>query len=79
MSPLRDFLSIHRGAGTDANVSVEIHGDKAFVGATRLENSANNFERGQVRRLRFTSHHPLHSRAPCPRTCAASFKHVLSH
>jgi hypothetical protein len=29
---------MHRGAGTDANVSIEIHGDKAFIGATKLEN-----------------------------------------
>ena len=33
-----------RGAGTDANVSIEIHGDKAFVGATKLDNAHNNFE-----------------------------------
>jgi hypothetical protein len=36
-----------RGAGTDANVSIELHGTKGFVGATRLENKHNNFERGQ--------------------------------
>ena len=32
------YTSDLRGAGTDANVSVEIHGDKGFVGSTRLEN-----------------------------------------
>jgi hypothetical protein len=36
-----------RGAGTDANVSIELHGDKGFVGATRLDNNTNNFERGR--------------------------------
>ena len=36
-----------RGAGTDANVSIEIHGDKSFIGASRLETHGNNFERGQ--------------------------------
>lgn len=35
------------GAGTDANVSVELHGAKGFVGATKLDNNANNFERGR--------------------------------
>ena len=38
----------HRGAGTDANVFLEMHGTKGAVGQTRLDNAANNFERGQV-------------------------------
>ncbi|KAG1672531.1 hypothetical protein FOA52_002840, partial [Chlamydomonas sp. UWO 241] len=42
------FTSDIRGAGTDANVFIEIHGDKAFVGATKLETRANNFERGAI-------------------------------
>ncbi len=37
------------GAGTDSNVFIELHGDKGSVGQTRLETSANNFERGMVR------------------------------
>ncbi len=36
-----------RGAGTDANVSIELHGDKGFIGATKLDNHQNNFERGR--------------------------------
>jgi hypothetical protein len=42
-------LHVHgfRGAGTDANVTIELHGDKAFIGATRLDNAADNFTRGR--------------------------------
>ncbi len=32
------------GAGTDAAVSLEFKGTKAFVGATRLENNPKNFQ-----------------------------------
>ncbi len=39
--------ALRRGAGTDANVTIELYGDKGFVGATRLDNNANNFERGR--------------------------------
>ncbi|KAJ9526209.1 hypothetical protein QJQ45_009677 [Haematococcus lacustris] len=42
------FTSDLRGAGTDANVSIELHGDNGSVGASRLETQANNFERGAV-------------------------------
>lgn len=31
-----------RGAGTDANVYIEMHGDKAFVGKTNLDTAANS-------------------------------------
>ncbi|KAG2450199.1 hypothetical protein HYH02_000301 [Chlamydomonas schloesseri] len=41
------YTSDIRGAGTDANVYIEMHGDKAFVGKTNLDTSANNFERGR--------------------------------
>ncbi|GFR41097.1 hypothetical protein Agub_g1741 [Astrephomene gubernaculifera] len=41
------YTSDIRGAGTDANVFVELHGDKAFVGKTNLDTNANNFERGR--------------------------------
>ena len=37
-----------RGAGTDANVSCIIMGDKANTPMCKLDNSKNNFERGQV-------------------------------
>lgn len=37
-----------RGAGTDSNVFIEMHGDKGSVGKSRLETSANNFERAQT-------------------------------
>lgn len=40
------FTSDIRGAGTDSNVSVELHGDKDKTGALRLDTSVNNFERG---------------------------------
>lgn len=39
-----------KNAGTDADVSVVLYGDKGDSGERRLENSANNFERGKVRR-----------------------------
>lgn len=48
---LRDLhrcRSAPRGAGTDSNVFVELHGDLGAVGQTSLETSANNFERGQT-------------------------------
>jgi hypothetical protein len=41
------YTSDIRGAGTDANVFIELHGDKGSVGQSRLETGANNFERGQ--------------------------------
>ncbi len=41
------FTSDVRGAGTDANVFIELHGDKGSVGQMRLESGANNFERDQ--------------------------------
>ncbi len=31
-----------RGAGTDANVFIELHGDKAFMGKTTLDTNANS-------------------------------------
>ena len=37
-----------RGAGTDANVFIEMYGSEGAVGKTRLENSADNFERNHV-------------------------------
>lgn len=37
-----------RGAGTDANVDIEIIGDEDFTGKMKLENSKNNFEKGKV-------------------------------
>jgi hypothetical protein len=37
-----------RGAGTDSNVFIELHGDQGSVGQTRLETAANNFERAQI-------------------------------
>ena len=40
-----------RGAGTDANVFIELHGDKdgeaMVVGQQQLETAADNFERGK--------------------------------
>jgi hypothetical protein len=40
--------SDRRGAGTDANVFVELHGSAGHVGWTRLESGCNDFERGAV-------------------------------
>lgn len=37
--------AFHRGAGTDANVFIEMHGSKGSMGETRLDNAHNNFER----------------------------------
>jgi hypothetical protein len=37
-----------RGAGTDANVFVILHGDKGDSGKRVLESAGNNFERGRV-------------------------------
>lgn len=42
------YTSDLRGAGTDANVSVVLLGSKASTPGLVLENSRNNFERGQV-------------------------------
>uniref|UniRef100_A0A383W527 PLAT domain-containing protein n=1 Tax=Tetradesmus obliquus TaxID=3088 RepID=A0A383W527_TETOB len=41
------YTSDVRGAGTDADISIELHGEKGSSPALRLETSANNFERGQ--------------------------------
>jgi hypothetical protein len=41
------FTSDIRGAGTDANVSCMLMGDKANTPTFVLENSRNNFEKGQ--------------------------------
>jgi hypothetical protein len=35
-----------RGAGTDANVFIILHGSKGSTGLFSLETAANNFERG---------------------------------
>lgn len=43
-TPLLHFVSL-RGAGTDANVFIEMHGDKGSMGETRLDNAHDNFER----------------------------------
>jgi hypothetical protein len=37
-----------RGAGTDADISMVMHGSKGDAGPLKLDNSANNFERGQT-------------------------------
>lgn len=37
-----------RGAGTDANVFIIVHGEKGDTGKRVLEGSGNNFERGRV-------------------------------
>jgi hypothetical protein len=37
-----------RGAGTDANVFVDLRGDLASSGNIVLDNSQNNFERGKI-------------------------------
>lgn len=41
------YTSDLRGAGTDANVSVELLGGKDRSGPLRLDTSADNFERGR--------------------------------
>lgn len=33
--------NIRSGLGTDANVSIELHGDKGSVGETRIDNNQN--------------------------------------
>ena len=37
-----------RGAGTDANVTMTLMGDKGDTGERKLDSSANDFERGKV-------------------------------
>jgi hypothetical protein len=37
-----------RGAGTDANVKMQLFGEKGNTGNRKLESSANDFERGKV-------------------------------
>lgn len=41
-----------KGAGTDANVFIELVGDKGSSGRRLLDNSKNNFERAQVNQFR---------------------------
>lgn len=48
---VRVQTSDERGAGTDANVFLEIFGDKGAMGEQRLDNAANNFERGECARV----------------------------
>ncbi len=38
-----------RGAGTDANVTMVLTGEKGDTGERKLDSSANDFERGKVR------------------------------
>ena len=38
----------YRGAGTDANVFLELHGEGGTLGPCRLDSAANNFERNQT-------------------------------
>ncbi len=46
------YTSDIRGAGTDANVYIELHGDKGFIGKTNLDNAANS----EAADLQFTGH-----------------------
>ena len=39
------FTSDIRGAGTSANVFIELHGDKGSIGANHLESGRSNFDR----------------------------------
>ena len=41
------YTSDVRGAGTDANVAIELHGDKEHTAPFKLESSANDFERNR--------------------------------
>ena len=45
-------VSVHtgdkRGAGTDANVFIILHGEKGDSGRRMLESTGNNFERGML-------------------------------
>ncbi|MEW5309958.1 MAG: hypothetical protein WDW38_001797 [Sanguina aurantia] len=47
MYSITTYTSDERGAGTDANVSAMLMGDKANSSILQLNNSSNNFERGQ--------------------------------
>lgn len=47
------FTSDLNNAGTDARVFLTVYGSKGDTGEQALDNSANNFERGKVRRGRF--------------------------
>lgn len=37
-----------KGAGTDANVTINLHGENQFSGPRRLASSKNDFERGKI-------------------------------
>jgi hypothetical protein len=41
----------YRGAGTDANVSMTLYGDKGDTGIRKLDSSQNDFERGKVGKI----------------------------
>eukprot|EP00736_Rhodelphis_marinus_P000918 Rmarinus@m.27357 len=48
------YTSDVRGAGTDANVHLQLYGSKGDSGLRKLDNSKNNFERGNVDVFEFT-------------------------
>ena len=51
---IRVLTSDERGAGTDADVFIEIEGDLAKSGRLKLDNSKNNFERAMLDEFLFT-------------------------
>lgn len=57
---------MRRGAGTDANVSMILFGEKGQTPSTKLSNNKNNFERGQVSVIRNFEGHLQDPRALMP-------------
>lgn len=45
---VRVYTGTDRGAGTSANVSIELRGDAGVLGSTRLEKGRGDFDRGAV-------------------------------
>ena len=45
--PVHIYTGFKWGAGTDANVLITIFGEEGESEETKLDNSSNNFERGQ--------------------------------
>ena len=45
--PVHIYTGDKWGAGTDANVLITIFGEEGESDETKLDNSSNNFERGQ--------------------------------
>lgn len=47
------------GAGSDADISLQVYGERGKSDELRLDNKTDNFEQGQVDRFMVSSYHAL--------------------